>query len=304
MVKFDYDLLTTLASVVREGSFDAASLELNITQSAVSQRVKLLEARMGAILIVRGRPCTATGIGSQLCRHIDQVRLLEHDLLTVMQDGQADEHRGPVTIRIAVNADSLATWFAQVITRAGNDLNILFDIIPDDQEHTAGRLSSGEALAAITAEVQPLHGFRRIPLGTLDYIAVCNPDFVITHFAAGITPEAIAKAPCLIFDRKDLIPRNWFNRVFGTQPPLSTHWIPSFPGYLQCCCNGAGWGLMPRLTAAPYLLDGSLVELRPAEPLPVPLYWQCSANAGETMRVLSTIVIKVAREHLSFVKKG
>jgi LysR family transcriptional regulator (chromosome initiation inhibitor) len=300
MKMLDYDLLATLASVVREGSFDGASGELNITQSAISQRIKLLEAKVGAILVVRGRPCTATEIGNQLCQHVNQVSLFEHDLFKSIQKGQPNDRCGSVTIRIAVNADSIATWFAGVVTLAASELGILFDIIPDDQEHTAECLRNGDALAAVTADVKPLHGFRKAPIGSLDYVAVSNPSFLDAHFKAGVNAATISKAPCLIFDRKDMISRNWVNKIFGTTVPLSAHWIPSFPGYLECCCNGAGWGLVPRLTASPYLLDGRLVEFHPSTDISIPLFWLSSTNVGETMQALSKIVVAIAREQLAF----
>ena len=64
-MQFDYPLLEALAAVAREGTFEAAARSLNITQSAVSQRVKLLEEKAGAVLIVRGRPCVAIGTSSK-----------------------------------------------------------------------------------------------------------------------------------------------------------------------------------------------------------------------------------------------
>lgn len=39
MSRFDYDLLTILAAVIREGSFEAAAKSMKVTQSAVSQRM-------------------------------------------------------------------------------------------------------------------------------------------------------------------------------------------------------------------------------------------------------------------------
>ena len=138
-----------------EGTFQAAARSLNITQSAVSQRVKLLEDKAGAVLIVRGRPCVATEFGQQLYRHVEQVHLLEHDLRKSRTSIENPSTGIPAVIRIAVNSDSLATWFPEVIQRAGSEMNLCFDIIPDDQEHTAERLRSGEALAAVTVEAIP-----------------------------------------------------------------------------------------------------------------------------------------------------
>jgi LysR family transcriptional regulator (chromosome initiation inhibitor) len=297
-MQFEYPLLEALAAVVREGTFEAAARSLNITQSAVSQRIRLLEERTGAILIARGRPCVATEYGQQLYRHVEQVQLLEHGVRKNLSSIENPSSGAPAVVRIAVNSDSLATWFPEVIKRAGSELNLHFDVIQDDQEHTAERLRSGEALAAVTAEAEPLHGCRRVPLGALEYSAIATPNFVAANFRDGITLETVSKATHLAFDRKDLLQQQWLLTAFGQSAPLVGHMVPSVSGYRACCLNGAGWGLNPRFAVEPYLEDGSLIELVPRTSVMVPHYWQSSGMGSEIMKVLSSIVVDVARRYL------
>lgn len=297
-MQFDYPLLEALAAVVREGTFEAAARSLNITQSAVSQRVKLLEEKTGAVLVVRGRPCVATEFGQQLYRHVEQVQLLESDLRKTLSAINSAVSGRPAVIRIAVNRDSLASWFPEVIRRAGTELRLHLDIIPDDEEHTAQRLRSGEALAAVTAEANPLHGFRRTPLGAIEYLAIASPRFISQYLASGITLDALGNAPSLVVDRKDLLPQQWLLNAFGEATALVGHWVPSLSAYLACCLNGTGWGMMPRISVSRHLEEGSLVELAPGTAVIVPLYWQSSGPGSEIMKVLSTIVADVARRYL------
>ena len=49
----DYSALSALAAVIREGSFERAAQSLHVTPSAVSQRIRLLEERLGCALVVR-----------------------------------------------------------------------------------------------------------------------------------------------------------------------------------------------------------------------------------------------------------
>ncbi|WP_165645278.1 LysR family transcriptional regulator, partial [Oharaeibacter diazotrophicus] len=105
----DYPAAAAVAAVIREGSFERAAAALAITPSAVSQRVRGLEERLGAILVVRGQPCRATELGRALVGHLDRVRLMEADLAPALGARAAGE--APPTLRVAVNADSLATWF-------------------------------------------------------------------------------------------------------------------------------------------------------------------------------------------------
>jgi LysR family transcriptional regulator (chromosome initiation inhibitor) len=297
-MQYEYPLLEALAAVVREGTFESAARSLSITQSAVSQRVKLLEEKAGAVLIVRGRPCVATEYGQQLYRHVEQVRLLELDLQKSLTYIENPESGIPAMIRIAVNSDSLATWFPEVIKRAGSELRLHLDILPDDQEHTAERLRSGEALAAVTAEDAPLHGCRRVPLGAIEYIAVAAPKFMSTNFRDGVSLEAITKTTQLAFDRKDQIQQQWLLNAFGESVPLAGHYVPSVSWYLASCINGAGWGVNPRFAAEPHIKNGSLIELVPGASVVVPLYWQSSGQGSEIMKILSTTVVEVARKYL------
>jgi LysR family transcriptional regulator, chromosome initiation inhibitor len=295
---FEYPLLEALAAVVREGTFEAAARSLSISQSAVSQRVKLLEERTGGVLVVRGRPCIATEYGQQLCRHLDQVQLLEQDLRRNLDSIENASSETPAVIRVAVNRDSLATWFPEVVQHAASKLNLYFDIIPDDQEHTASRLRSGEALAAITTEAEPLQGCRRFPLGAIEYLAVATESFVLKTFPDGLSVESLSMATCLVFDRKDTLPQQWMMNAFGRSARLRGHWLPSFSGYLTCCLVGAGWGMMPRFSVERHLGDGSLVELMPGTSVIVPLYWQATTPGSGIMKALSSVVTQIAQKHL------
>ncbi len=297
-MQFDYPLLEALAAVIREGTFEAGARSLNITQSAVSQRLKLLEDKAGAVLIVRGRPCVATEFGQQLYRHVAKVKLLEHDLRKSLTSIENPSSGMSAVIRIAVNMDSLATWFPEAIQRAGSELNVHFDIIPDDQEHTAESLRSGEALAAVTTEANPLHGCRRVPLGAMEYVAVATPTFIATNFPNGVSLETVSNATHLVFNRKDMLLQQWFLNAFGESAPHVGHLVPSVSGYVACSVNGAAWGLNPRFSVEPYLDDGSLVEFVPGTSVFVPLYWQSSGQGSEIMKVLSSIVVDVARKCL------
>lgn len=297
-MQYEYPLLEALAAIVREGSFEAAARSLNISQSAVSQRVKLLEERMGVVLVVRGRPCVPTEYGQKLCRHLDQVHLLEHDLRKSLSTIDCAPSNQPAVIRVAVNSDSLATWFPELIRQAGSKLNLIFDIIPDDQEHTAERLQSGEALAAVTTQSIPLPGCRRVPLGSMAYVGAATPAFSAEHFPEGPSFESLLNSVHIVFDRKDMLVNQWLINAFGASARLRGHLVPSFSGYLACCLNGTGWGVVPRSSVESYFEEGSLIELMPGASVIVPLYWQATTPDSEVMKVLSSTVAQIARRHL------
>ncbi len=293
----DYPALAALAAVVREGSFERAARSLHVTPSAVSQRIRLLEERVGCALVVRAQPCRATETGRRLCRHLDQVRLLEQDLQGALP-ALAPEGVGRVPLPVAVNADSLATWFAPAVAAFAAEAPVLMDVAVDDQDHTAGWLRSGAVLAAVTAAAHPAAGCSSRPLGAMRYLAAASPAFVQRHFAAGVGAGSLARAPSLVFNAKDELQARWVRRLCHRHVELPRHTLPSSQAFVSAALAGMGWGLHPQVLVAPALRDGSLVELVPGLTLDVPLHWQQARAASALLEGLTKQVLAAARRAL------
>ncbi|KTT27492.1 LysR family transcriptional regulator ArgP [Pseudacidovorax intermedius] len=293
----DYTALAALQAVVREGSFERAARTLHVTPSAVSQRVRLLEERMGCALVVRGQPCTATDTGRRLCGHVEQVRLLEHDLVASLP-AAADGRTARPRLSVAVNADSLAGWFMPAAARFAADAPVLLDLMVDDQDHTAERLRSGAVLAAVTALAEPAPGCQVRPLGAMRYVAAASPAFVAAHFAQGVDADALARAPSLRFDQKDELQARWVRQTLGEDVALPQHRVPAAHAFVAAAVSGMGWGLHPQALAAPHLAAGRLVELRPGTPLDVPLHWQRARLAVPLLAQLTQVVVQAAKTEL------
>jgi LysR family transcriptional regulator (chromosome initiation inhibitor) len=291
MLRIDYDSLAVLAAIVREGSFEAAAKSINVTQSAVSQRIRQLEEKVGAVLVVRGRPCVPTEVGLQLFRHVEQVELLQQEMNERMLSLLGSGDVPAATVRISVNNDSLATWFPSVIKRATVELGIRVEILPDDQEHTEMSLRSGDALAIVTALETPVQGCRRMSLGSMNYIAVASKELFNSKFADGVSLDTLRGSICLAFNRKDTIQEQWMTLCFGEAVPVSTNFVPSYEGYIACCLNGTGWGIVPKTEAINALLKhGDLVELNPGKAVKVSLHWQTSTQSSDILNRLGEIV--------------
>ncbi|WP_342130238.1 LysR family transcriptional regulator ArgP [Hydrogenophaga sp. OTU3427] len=293
----DYALLSALAAVVREGSFERAARALHVTPSAVSQRIRLLEERVGCALVVRAQPCVATETGRRLCQHADRVRLLEHELQAELPtlDPQALLR---VPLPIAVNADSLATWLAAPVARFAADAPVLMSVAVDDQDHTAEWLRSGQVLAAVTATARPATGCNSQPLGAMRYVAVASPALLARHFADGVGAASLAQAPSLVFNTKDELQARWVRRLCHRQVELPRHTLPSPQAFVVAALAGMGWALHPLALVADHLADGSLVELVPDTPLDVPLHWQQARAASRLLEGLTRAVLAAARSAL------
>jgi len=296
----DYRAVRAVAEVAQSGSFERAATVLGVTPSAVSQRIKHLEERLGTVLIERGTPCVATEKGAALCRHMDRVGMLESDLMEALPELATETGAAQrVTLSVAVNADSLGTWFLDAIAAFTRDTDLLVNVAIDDEEHTAEWLRRGRVFAAVTALEKPVQGCRVMPLGSLRYHATASPDFVARHFPEGVSAEALARAPGLTFNQKDRLQQAWLRQTFGSDIAYPTHWLPSTQSFVDACLVGVGWGLNPAQLVRDHLQAGRLVELMPGATLDRPLYWQLSRLASGSLEGLTRSVVTTARRALT-----
>src|SRR5262249_17307432 len=124
--------------------------------------------------------------------------------------GIADERP---TLRVAVNDDSVGTWFIDAVAPFCVERQILLDLVIDDQDHTAQRIRDGSVQAAVTTQAEPVQGCRATRLGRMRYLAVCAPPFANAHFAKGVTREALRRAPCVDFNPKDQLQKRFMRRI-------------------------------------------------------------------------------------------
>jgi LysR family transcriptional regulator (chromosome initiation inhibitor) len=278
----DYPALAALAAIHRTGSLDRAAAALGVTPSAVSQRLRGLEDRHGAALIVRGAPARATDEGLRLIRHLQAVELLERDL----------GRRAAAAVRIAINADSLATWAVPALAACPG---LTFDVVIDDQDHAQALLRQGEVMGAVVSLPDPPPGCDSLRLGALRYVATASPAFAARHFAQGMTAAAFAGAPGLIFSNKDDLQRRWVSQVCGHPVDFIEHCLGSTHGFVDACLAGMAWALNPVQLVAGHLAAGRLVELAPDRPLDVPLHWQHARALSQALAPVTAALRAAAR---------
>ncbi|QYK14692.1 LysR family transcriptional regulator ArgP [Shewanella rhizosphaerae] len=268
----DYAHLKALSVVIAEGGFERAAKALFITQSAVSQRIKALEERVGQTLVIRSNPVQATPMGKRLLRHYAQVSLLESELSAEID---ADDPSLPTVVKIAVNADSLATWFLPALAELFKRHRWLLELIVDDESYTHHLLKSGEAVGCVTTTEAPLAGCSSEYLGQMAYLCVATQDFIQEYFADGVTPSRLRQAPAVVFSTKDKLHEKFLGEHFGIEPEQwREHQIPSSESFLEAILLGMGYGLVGHLQAEPLLQSGALKLIAPDCTMKVPLYWQ------------------------------
>ncbi|MEX1079662.1 MAG: LysR family transcriptional regulator ArgP [Homoserinimonas sp.] len=285
------DLARTVAVTVDEGSLEAAARVLHITPSAVSQRIKSLEERLGRVLLVRSKPVQPTETGAAIVRLARQVTLLERDALTAVGAGDRATH--PTSIGIAVNADSLATWFLPALSEVARKHPVTFDLHREDEEYTTTLLESGQVMGAVTSRATAVSGCLVRPLRTTRYRAVAEPGFVARWFPDGVSAAGLGLAPLINFDRRDEMQTAFLrSRRVSVSPPA--HFVPASSEFSTAVRLGLGWGMLPDFQVGDALATGALVELFPGSEADVPLYWQQWNLRSELLDVVAEAVATAA----------
>ena len=302
MSTFDPAALECLAAIVEEGGFERAAQRLSITQSAVSQRLRALEAQVGTVLIVRSRPLRPTPAGQLLLKHTRQLRLLRADLDRDLRElapgmvaGSGDEER----ISIAINADSIATWALPALTGLAQQ-GLPFEIIADDQDFTQERLREGQVLGCVTTLKQALRGCKVVPLGAMRYVAVAEPAFATERLARGLTAHNFRETAFIAFNRKDDLQAEFVAKAFGLRR-VSLHqtFVPSSEGQVRAVLSGWGVSVVPELLVRGLLAQGLLVDVAPGHSIAVQLYWHCWNLQSEVLDALAAALTQAAQAALA-----
>jgi LysR family transcriptional regulator (chromosome initiation inhibitor) len=281
--------LDALVAIADLGSFDAAARQLHITPSAVSQRIRALEAAAGQVLISRGTPCRPTAAGEWLVRLGRQTRLLYSEASQALKAGSA------VELPVAVNADSLSVWFHDVLAEVAQWDGTSIRVHVEDQAYSQELLRRGDVLAAVTSDPAAVQGCDVDPLGSLRYFPAAAP-VLARRWRTGPVPDWAAM-PVVIFNAKDDLQHQMLRRRGVGQDPPVVHQVPSTADFYAAVRLGLGWGMLPEPQATTDLAAGLLVRLS-SDAIDVPLHWQRWRLDSPKLTALSRAVRTAAARHL------
>lgn len=298
---FDPDALECLAAILEEGGFERAAQRLSITQSAVSQRLRALEAQVGTVLVVRSRPIKPTSAGQLLLKHAKMMRLLRADLdkdLKELAPSTNGQGRHEERVSVAINADSLATWALPALSPLVSQ-GLPLEIITDDQEFTQEWLREGQVMGCVTSLSHALRGCRMQALGAMRYVVVAEPAYAAEHLPKGLTKHNFHQVPFVAFNRKDLLQQGFVEQAFGlTRLSLKQRFVPSVEGQLRAVREGWGVSVVPELRVRELIKAGELVNPLPKFGLDVALYWHCWNLGSEVLDELSRALQAAAKDQL------
>ncbi|KQQ87819.1 LysR family transcriptional regulator ArgP [Massilia sp. Leaf139] len=293
-MKIDPRRSSAFAAAIDTGSLEGAASQLGITPSAVSQRISALEQELGTPLLVRSRPCRATVPGMRLLQYLRRSLLLEAEFLAEM-----GMDAGPARVALAVNNDTLATWLLPALGPILAAEGLLVEFVLDNQGHTFALLEEGRVLACVSGKPQPMHGCTATPLGLMRYRMVAASGFARQRFPDGLTREAAVHAPVVVFDRKDSLQSAFLREHLGLpEGSYPCHYVPASDPYVEAIRLGFGYGMLPEEQCRRLLDAGELVELAPALPVDVPLYWHAWRIQPQRLERMGAALVKAAQAAL------
>jgi LysR family transcriptional regulator, chromosome initiation inhibitor len=295
--------LEALAAVAEHGSFGAAAQALSVTVAAVSLRIKSLEATLGMRLLVRGKQVRPTPAGQALLTHIKQVQLMEADVVAGLAPTSTQgAARGPAwqSLPVAINADSVASWFLPGVAPLLRKHHLLLDVVIDDQDHTHDALKSGEVVGCVSTLAQPMRGCEALPLGVMRYRGVATEALAqACRTAQGrVSTHKLLAIPAVIFNRKDALQDVFLEQHLGLRGArYPRHFMPALDAFETAIAQGLGWGMVPEL----HLQQRSgppLVDVVPGATVDVPLYWHHWAREPVSAQRLTAAVQAAAQQQL------
>ncbi|MGB0936003.1 MAG: LysR family transcriptional regulator ArgP [Colwellia sp.] len=297
MKSLDYKLLDALSIIMEVQSFEIAANKLFISQSAISQRIKLLEENIGEPLLIRRHPITLTATGAKLVSHHKKINQLERELI---EDITNEAPTKPVKVSIAVNADSIATWFIKAIAPILKNYLIELDLITEHEDRTLQKLQTGEAIGAVSSVKTPLKGYQSELLGQIRYCLVCSPEFKVKYFNNGVNSQTLKMAPAISFDHKDDMHVQYIAKHFHLKAhEYYCHTVRSSEAFVELALQGGAYCLLPQLQIESALKQGKLVELCANKELIKPMYWHSWVLVTGMNKKISNEIISTGRRLLS-----
>lgn len=296
MANFDYKLLAALAEIISLQSFELAANKLFISQSAISQRIKNLEEFIGQPVMIRSQPIELTAAGEQLVNHFKKVKQLENELTPILSP---DKPLKPLKVSLAVNADSIATWFIKAITPVLQSHLIELNLMIEHEERTLDKLRTGEAIGAVSVIEKPLKGYRAFKLGKMEYCLVANQHFSDKYFSKGVNTQTLKMAPAISYDHKDDMHVRYIAKHFHlAASEYYCHSVRSSEAFVELAKQGVAYCLLPKLQIINELASGELINISPEHELIETLYWHSWVLVKGVNKKISQQIVKVAQQTL------
>lgn len=306
-MNLDSRQLAALVAVAEHGSFSQAARAMQLTLAAVSMRVQALETALGQRLLVRGKRVSPTPAGQKLLTHARQVTLLQADVLNDIQGTPTTKGKPWITLPVAVNADSLSTWFLPGVAKVVAQHRVLLDVQVDDQDHTQEALRQGQVVGCVTTHSTPIPGCEVKPLGAMRYRCLAaNALIERWRLPSGkVSLHRMLAHPAVIFNRKDRLQDLFLTTHFQLKDAAyPRHYMPAVDAFEAAIAQGMGWGMVPESLWHEHAGLENVGEVFTHTPVDIPLVWLHWAKEPSAAQRLTHAVCSAASAALQISPQG
>ncbi len=277
--------LESFVSAVQTGSLSAAARQRKISQPAISQQIRALEARFGTRLLHRARSgVRMTGPGEELFKHatgiLEQMQALEQAL-----ENLAGKVAG--TLTVTANIGLSQHVLSKVIVQLAEQHPELQVLLRAEERHL-DLVSEGIDLALRAGKLGNGPGMAR-KIATLTMLHVATPAYLDAHGRPG-RPEDLANLEFIQYSPDSEQIATLLGAGEQTmRVPIRTGLTAQLPELIfQSLHANLGYAKAPRALVSRALQEGELEEILPEWRLPeVDLYLVYPARETRSPRVMA-----------------
>ncbi|MEQ8445150.1 MAG: LysR family transcriptional regulator [Pelagibacterium sp.] len=256
-------------------SFQRAATQLNISQPAVSSRIRALEEELGVRLFVREKGVALTEQGRELFDYAQRVLQLTRDLsFSAMADAEPDR------LRIGACGPVAMSWLTELCDGLHDHYPTLrLEIDIEKSANLLQRLLSGQLDIAFVADSSHEPRLRIEKIAELPMQWICHPD--VAGGRTQIGAQELDSLPVIGYGWDSPLHEVTHAPVFG--PGRRNRFTTSDSLYMMVRMAIQGMGLIciPRSAVAPELASGMLVAIEVDEPQPsLPVFMATTRERG------------------------
>ena len=257
----DLHQLRVLQAAVKSGGFTRASEQLHLSQSTVSQHIKMLEEELGCPLFLRvGKRVRVTEAGSVLLQYAETIfRDLKNAEMAVREMNALK--RG--TVRLGVGPTTLTYRLPHVLadyTRRFPDIELI--VLAGTTEFLLEALRSQHLDLAVVMRTAPQPGLISTPLGREELVVVLNREHPLARRRT-VEPADLGSLRFILYEKNTAM-QNLIGRYFeslGVTPRIAME-VENNEAIKSLVRVGLGASIMPLCAVSQEPVDGPLQVLR------------------------------------------
>jgi len=261
MARENFNELAAFAAVAEHRSFTRAAAQLGVSQSALSQTIRLLEERLGVRLLTRTtRSVSTTDAGARLLQAVAP-RLEEIEAEVAALSAFRDKPAGTVRITSSEYAAETVLWPRLIkVLRDYPDIKLEIFVEHSFTDIAAERFDAGVRLGEsvekdmIAVRISPDH--RLVAVATPSYFErhakPMSPRDLVTHACINLRLATHGALYAWEFekDHRPMRVRVDGQLTFNTVKPI-----------VEAALEGFGIGFVPEYSVLPHLASGTLVQV-------------------------------------------